>query len=142
MTGATIGGFKVYMGTAASPSVMSTAIEEVISVSGVGRTNQLEDATNFDSPSGTKEFIAGLAEGDEVIIECNYLYTGNAQQLLVMAAVDARSTRTFRLAYINSSPEKRFKFDLALLGWKVTPSATARSQISFTGKISGTIVHP
>jgi len=141
MSGASIGGWKFYLGTTASPAVMN-AVEEVVSVSGVGRTNQLIDVTNFDSPSGTKEFAGGLAEGDEVTIECNYLSTSNTQQLAFMAAVDARSTRTFRLAYINSSPEKRWKFDAACLNWSVTPSATDKSTIKFVIKISGSITHP
>jgi hypothetical protein len=136
-TAATISGFSFLLGTAASPQVL-TAIEEVISVSGVGKTNQLLDVTNFDSDAGTREYIAGLAEGDEITVECNWK-SGATMQLAAMVAVDSGATRNARLRYNNSSPQRSWSFGAVCLGYAVAPSSTEQNRITFTYKISGAV---
>lgn len=137
MTAATIGYWKFYLGSAASPQVLA-AIEEVYTVSGVGHTNQLVDVTNFDSPAGTKEFIAGLAEGDQITVDCNYIPTAT-NQIAAMTAVDSGATRLARLEYTNRSPVKRFAFSVVCLGYTVAPSPTERNTLKFTFKITGSV---
>jgi hypothetical protein len=134
MSGASIGNWKFFLD--ASP------IEEVFSVSPVGKTNALEDVTNFDSPSLTKEFIAGLAEGDEITIQCNYLSSLNTQQLAMMAAVDAKQTRSFKLSYIGVTPSKDWTFNAVCLKHGVGPQVSNKSTITFIVKISGNVTHP
>jgi Lambda phage tail tube protein, TTP len=137
MTSATISYFKWYIGTTASPQVL-TAIEEVYSVSNVGHTNQLVDVTNFDSPAGTKEYIAGLAEGDEVTVECNYV-PGATMQTVAMASVDSGLTKKFKLTYTNSSPNRSWSGTAVCMGYSVAPSPTERNSIRFTFKITGAV---
>ena len=137
MTSATISKFKFYLGTNASPQVL-TAIEEVRSVSGVGQVNSLVDATNFDSPANSREYIAGLADGSEITVECNYV-PGATMQVAAMTAVEAGATRKARLTYTNSSPNKTFSFDVVCLGYEVVPSPTEVNAITFTFKITGAI---
>lgn len=137
MTSATISKFKFYLGTNASPQVL-TAIEEVRSVSGVGQVNSLVDATNFDSPANSREYIAGLADGSEITVECNYV-PGATMQVAAMTAVEAGATRKARLTYTAASPEKRFSFDVVCLGYEVAPSPTEVNAITFTFKITGAI---
>lgn len=134
-TQATISKWKLYFGSSASPSVLA-AVEEVFSVSNVGVTNSLIDVTNFDSPEGTREYIAGLADGDEITVEANY-YPAATQQASVMAAVDAQATRPMRLNYTGSSPEKTWRFDAVCLAYSIVPSSTERNTIQFTFKITG-----
>jgi hypothetical protein len=110
-------------------------IEEVLSVGGVGKTNDLIDVTNFDSAAGTKEYIAGLADGSEVSIECNYLESAAGQTALV-ADVDAQATAAFVLTY-NSAVT--YTFNAACMGYQITPSVSEQNKISFTIKISGDI---
>jgi hypothetical protein len=55
MTQANISQFALQLGNAASPEVFAT-IEEVLSLSGFGKTNELIDVTNFDSGL-VKEYI-------------------------------------------------------------------------------------
>jgi hypothetical protein len=139
-TAANISGWKFYLGSTASPQVLA-AIEEVYSVTNVGRTNQLVEVTNFDSPVGTKEYIAGLAEGDEITVECNYIPKAATApvQLVAMVAVEAGSTRLCRLEYTISSPIKRFSFSAVCLSYSVVPSPTERNALRFGFKISGAI---
>lgn len=136
-TQANIGRWKFYLGSTASPIVYN-AVEEVFNISGLGKTNNLVDVTNFDSDEGTMEYIAGLADGQEITVECNYVPSAT-QQAAMISAVDTQVNRSFRIAYIGSSPEERFTFEGVPLSWVVTPSPTERNTISFTVKISGDI---
>jgi hypothetical protein len=136
-TAANISGWKFSIANAASPEVL-TAVEEVRTVSNVGKTNTLVDATNFDSPAGTREYIAGLADGDEVTVECNYLPSATMQGIAT-SAVDNRQARQCRLTYTASSPERRFTFTGVFLGYSVAPSSTEINTITFTIKISGNV---
>lgn len=137
MTAATISKWQFAIGSAASPQVL-TSITEVYSCSGVGKTNQLVDVTNFDSPVGTKEFIAGLAEGDEIAIEANYV-PSSTSQALAMTAVDNGDTRLFRLTYTGSSPNKKWDGSVVCIGYSMVPSPTERNAIRFTFKITGAV---
>jgi len=136
-TQANIGRWKFRLGDGTSPEDYDD-LEEVFSISGLGKQNQLEDVTNFDSPEGTMEYIAGLADGSEIAIECNYVPNAEIQEDMI-AAVNARLNRSFQIAYIGVSPEETFNFEGVPLGWSVTPSPTNRNTISFTVKISGDI---
>jgi hypothetical protein len=134
---ANIGRWKFRLGSTASPIVYAD-LEEVFSISGLGKTNNLVDVTNFDSDEGTMEYIAGLSDGQEVTIECNYI-PGATNQTAMIAAIDAQTNRAFQVAYIGSSPNEVFNFQGVPLGWVVTPSPTEQNTISFTVKISGDI---
>jgi len=137
MTSATISNWQMEIGTNASPQVL-TAIEEVFSVSGVGVVNNLVNATNFDSPAGSMEYIAGLADGSEFTVEANYIPTAT-HQAVVIAAVDAGETRLARLRYTGTSPEKTFSFSAVCLGYELAPSVEDRNTMTFTFKVSGNI---
>lgn len=136
-TAANISNWQFYIGTAASPQVL-TAIEEVTEVTGFGHTNDLIEVTNFDSPTGTKEFIAGLADGDEFTVTCNYLPAATHQPV-VMTAVDNGDTRLARADYTGASPNKTFSFSAVCLGWSLGPNTTEANTLTFTFKVSGDI---
>ena len=137
MTAATISKWKAFLGSVGSP-VTYTSIEEVFTISGVGQKNDLLDVTSFDSPAGTKEFIGGLADGQEVSIECNYIATA-PQQLALLAAVNAKVNRQFRVSYVGISPAKTYNFTGTPVSWEVTPSVDNKNTIKFSVKISGAI---
>lgn len=136
-TAANIGRWKAYLGSTGSP-LTYTAIEEVFEVTGLGQTNDLVDVTSFDSPEGTKEYIGGLADGQEITINCNYLPAGT-QQAAMITAVETKVNRHFRVSYVGVSPAKTFTFDVAPLSWVVGPSVENKNTLSFTVKISGSI---
>ena len=138
MTQANIGNWKFYLLlTSTSPNAYA-AVEEAFTISGLGKTNNLVDVTNFDSPTGTMEYIAGLADGQEITVECNY-YPSATVQAAMIAAADAGLNRSYRISYIGSSPIETFTFTGVPLSWVITPSATEQSTITFTVKISGDI---
>jgi hypothetical protein len=137
MTAATTSNWQCYIGTAASPQVL-TSIEEVFSISGVGKTNELIDVTNFDSAAGTMEYIAGRADGAEFTVECNYV-PGATHQPVVMTAVDSQATRLARIDYTGSSPNKTWSFSAVCLGYEISPSVDDRNTITFTFKVTGDI---
>src|SRR5690554_5155719 len=120
MSQANIGKWKFRIAQGTSPETYS-AIEEVFSISGLGKTNQLEDVTNFDSPEGTMEYIAGLADGAEITIEANYIPGATQQEKLITAVNDGTNT-DFQVAYTGTSPEETFNFTGVPLSWTVTPS--------------------
>jgi len=136
MTQANISQFALQIGNAASPEVFAT-IEEVLSISGFGKTNELIDVTNFDSGL-VKEYIAGLADGAEITVEANYFSTATNQQVLKTAA-DAGQTRNFKLNNNVPSPSEVFNFAAVCLSWTIEPSPTEQNRISFTLKITGDI---
>ena len=111
-------------------------LPEVISISGVGATNALVDATHFDSTA--REYISGLADGTEVSVECN-MVQGNAVQQRIIADVAARNTVNCKVTFDYSSPVDTFSFAAVALGWTINPSVDDRNTISFTFKISGSI---
>lgn len=137
-TQANISGWKFYIGSG-SPSNYS-AVEEVFEVSGAGQTNDLEQVTNFDSPEGQHEYIGGLADGDEVTIQANYV-PGATHQKAMVAAVAAKVNRDFRIAYTRPSPDITMDFEGVPLHWSIVPSATGRNVIQFRVKISAVAVN-
>lgn len=136
MTQANISQFKIQLGDAASPEVFAN-IEEVLSIGGFGKLNELIEVTNFDSGLN-KEYIAGLADGQEITVEANY-YEAATQQQALIAAVDAGSTRNFRIVNEVPSPDETFSFACVCLGWNIVPSPTEQNRITFTLKITGSI---
>jgi len=136
-TSAFIGAGNVAFSVASTSSPASyDALPEVISISGLGAQNELVDATHFDSTA--REYIAGLADGVEVTVECNYVQN-NAIQERIVADVAARNTVNCKAVFDFASPQSSFSFAAVALGWQIAPSVDDRQTISFTFKISGSI---
>lgn len=127
MTAATIGDW-VFSHAAAE-------LEEVLTLTGLGKSNSLVDATNFQSPAGTMEYIAGLADGSEITVTCNYIHDGIAQLALV-ADVDSQATAAFTLA---NGANTTYSFSAVCMSYSVVPSVTDQNQIEFGLKVSGDI---
>ena len=138
MTQANISNFKLAKATVGSPATYQD-IEEVLSISGVGVNNELVNVTNFDSGS-SQEYIAGLSDGSEITVECNFLdATNGVVQNELVADVDAGNTVNFQLSYTATSPDETWSFAAVCLGWELIPSPTEQNRISFTLKITGDI---
>lgn len=133
-TNAFSSGITVSLGDAASPEVF-TAIEEAFDISGLGETKELVEATHFAS-GGSKEYIAGLADGDEFTISCNKVQ-GATQQAAMRTAAGA--TRNFQVAVTDGTTAETYAFAGVILGWGLGPAIGDRNTIEFTVKISGGI---
>ncbi len=127
-TAATIGKWTV--------STDAANLEEVLSVSGLGKTNDTIEVTNFDSPAGTKEYIPGLADGSEISVECNYIDTATAQAALI-ASVDAGSSVAVIMTY--DATAAVYTFTAAAQSWNIVPSTSDQNRIEFSMKVSGDI---
>lgn len=137
MTAAFINGTTIKRGDGATPTEVFAAIEEVVSISGLGKTKPLVDTTNFDSAA--REYIAGLADGQEITLECNYLPGGTNQQALVNDVDTDVASRNFEILITDGTTPKTYAFAVVPLSYVITPSPDDKNMISFTLKITGDI---
>ena len=136
MTDAFTGGLAVKHGDGAVPEVFTT-IEEVISIGGLGVVNPLIDTTSHDSTA--REYIAGLADGQEVSLECNRVHTAANIQDDVIAEIDAKTTFNMQITLTDGTTVKTYDFALVPLSWVVNPSTDDKTTLSMTFKITGGI---
>ena len=137
MTSAVLGsGATLQLGSGASPQVYTT-IAEVLRCGPIGSTNPEVDVTNLDSTA--KEYIAGLADGNTVDFDVNFI-AGNTQQESLRTSQAAGSTVNLKMVW-QTSPNTNAQFDLVLLGYEIGET-TSESQVmaSISGRISGSIV--
>ena len=59
-----------------------TTVAEVRNVELTGRSAEAIDVTNMDTPSGAREFIAGLIDSGEIFFDANYLPGDPSQDIL------------------------------------------------------------
>lgn len=124
--------------TTVSPNTFSE-LEEVTGGVTVGETNPLVDTSHFQSTS--REYIAGLADGDEFSAECNAVTTSPAIQQQFIALKG--ETRTLRVTVTNTrvSPNvsRTYTFSAVFLGWQLAPAVGEQDKLNFNFKISGGI---
>lgn len=138
-----VGRMILYRGDGASPENF-TPVCEAFGISGIGETNDQIDATDFCS-GGTKEYIAGLADGSEITLELNFVAgTAAAAQMAIQAAfiadVKNKVQRDFQLRCDGDADgitDLTFHWTATALSWTLNPSPTAKNAISFGLKISG-----
>ncbi len=114
-----------------------TRIPKVFSMGGLGAANPTIDVTTWDSTA--KEYIAGLADGQEVTIEMNRVLSDTTQEALI-ADVDGKLNRNFEFTMTDGTSTETFEFTLAMTSWAITPSGEDKHTLTVTGKISGAIV--
>jgi hypothetical protein len=124
------------LGSGASPQVYTT-IAEVLRCGPIGSTNTEVDVTNLDSTA--KEYIAGLADGNNVEFDVNWI-AGNTQQTSLRTSQAAGSTVNLRMVW-QTSPNTNAQFDLVLLTFDIAET-TPEQQVmaSISGRITGSIV--
>lgn len=112
-------------------------LEEITGAPTVGESLQLEDVTHLQSTA--REYIGGLADGDEITAECNRVIASPSVQDYFIA--NQGQTESFRATCLNRrvSPNtsKVYTFDAVLNRWSEAPSVGTASKINFTMKITG-----
>ena len=136
MTSAVLGkNATLQHGSGASPQVYTT-IAEVLRCGPIGSTNPEVDVTNLDSTA--KEYIAGLADGNTVDFECNWI-AGNTQQEALRTAAANGSTEHLKMVW-QTSPNTTAVFELVILNFEMgETSAEQQVTCSVSGRISGSI---
>lgn len=136
-TQAFISGYTVSRSNGDSPDTY-TDLPEVIEISGFGQSNDLVDATHFGS-GGSREYINGLSDGQEITITCNRL-PDNAVQSNCIADVGNKSVRTWQITESDGRGNtETFTFAAVAMSWGIGPSVDDRATIAFGLKISGAI---
>ena len=115
------------------------AISEATEVSGLGQTYPQVDVTNFDSTA--KEYIAGLADGSEVSVTCNFLPGDSGHVALTAVGGTNGSGSKFGLIFTTTDGTTTlvYTFDVVNLGYEITPAIDDKNAIGFTFKITGAI---
>jgi hypothetical protein len=136
MTSAVLGsGATLQLGSGASPQVYTT-IAEVLRCGPIGSTNPEVDVTNLDSTA--KEYIAGLADGNSLEFDVNWI-AGNTQQTQLRTDQAAGNTVNLKMVW-PTSPNTIAQFDLVLLSFEISEtSAESQVMASVSGRITGSI---
>lgn len=133
-----VGKVFIEVGDGDSPELFARYCN-VTDISGFGEKNDQVEVTTFCS-GGVKEFIPGLAEGQELSLTANYALEDTVQEQLI-SDVKGKVTRNFKLVIGDDSPVSRtFAFALAMLSYEIDPSVSKQNEIKFTGKQTGQIV--
>jgi len=141
MSGPFLNGWTFSRSANTSP-LSFTQLTNVTSVSGIGKTNPLVDVTSFDSAA--REYIAGLADGNEVTMEINYI-PGNTAHEAIRSDVNNGLNFVFRAEVVDETsttspqPSETFEFTATALSWELQPSVDDKNMVAFTFKISGDI---
>jgi hypothetical protein len=138
-TNAYLSNIKVELADTTVSPITYSELEEVVSGVTVGETAPLVDVTHFQSTS--REYISGLADGDEFSLECNAVTTSPAIQQQFIALKG--ETKTLRVTATNTrvSPNvaKYYTFSAVFLGWSLVPNVGEGDKLNFTFKITGGI---
>jgi hypothetical protein len=134
-TEAFVGNIFLYRQAPGSPPYAKVC--QVFGLSGLGQTNALVDATTFCS-AGNREYIAGLADGQEITVEANWESNTAALEAMIQDVKD-KLTLNYYIQDESESPYVRFSFAGVALSWVLNPSVDDRNTITFGIKISGDI---
>jgi hypothetical protein len=128
------------MGDGTSPENFNT-IAEVTSIGALAQRKDLIEVTSLTSLA--KEFIGGLAEGQEMTIVANWIPTDVSQLAVLAAAAGISSAKNFRYKMPAGGANKMFTFAALIMSSEVgatTPNAAV--PFTFGLKISGPILGP
>lgn len=131
-----VGKFFFERGDGGSPEAFERLCQ-AMNINGLGETNDLVDVTTFCS-NGNREYISGLADGQEMTVEANY-ESGDALITAMINDVKNKTNKNYRVIEDNGSPETVYSFAGTPLSWVLNPSVDDKNTISFTIKISGEI---
>lgn len=131
-----IGKIFFEVGDEASPTAY-TRLCPVFSISGFGKTRQLEDVSTFCS-EGNIEYIAGRGDGNDVDIELNYVGDDDDVEDLIDFC-DEGAEGPFRLVNENVTPNKYLAATLVGMKWNIGPSVSSKNTLTLGFKISGEI---
>lgn len=118
------------------PPETFTTVAEVTNIGGPNLSADLVEVTHMESPSGFKEYIAGLKDGGEVTIDFNFINDTTQKQLVTDLQAGTKSN--WKIVWsLAGNPEWTFAGIVTAMG----PTAPAGDTItgSATIKISADI---
>ena len=104
-----------------------------------GETTPLLDATHYQSTS--REYIGGLADGEEFSCTCNRVHSSPNYQATLIGLKGLTRTMKVTITDTSVSPNTSviYMFDTVILGWNEAPPVGEIDKITFNFKISGGI---
>jgi len=134
-TQASIGYGTVFSLESAPGSGSFVRIAEIDDLTPPNEKADVLDATNFDSPDGYKEFIAGMVDPGDLKAAMNFL-PGSASETLILAA---RASRVSYAAKIVFPAGQTWIFQLLVLEYAPAAPADKKMTCTVSGKVSGSI---
>jgi hypothetical protein len=135
-TDAFVGDLSLYVGNGGSPEAFGIYCE-VTDLGDIGEKNDQVEVTTLCN-GGSKQYIAGLSDGQEFDFTANFAI-GDTNQASLIASVKAKENRNFQVKAGADSPQAEFAFNAAMLSWAFAGSTSKQNTIKFTAKISGPI---
>lgn len=105
----------------------------------IGESKPQIDVTSLCDTA--RAYRAGLADGAQITLKCNYLSTDTFILMLYQAFKNA-TIIPFKLMADDTSPPEFFQFFASILGWNVTTPVGGKAEVSFTLKITGDVAVP
>ena len=130
------GGFRFKVGDGESSETF-TALEGMRGAPQIGKTNPLIDTTDFDSNS--REYMAGLSDGQEITIDCKKDLSSGTQQAVLVGHVNAGTNVNCEAVWTDGTNTTTYAFAVTAIGYSNQPSYEDVNMISFTLKITGDI---
>ena len=133
------GGITVKRGDGGTPTEVFTLINGLITSPNIGKTNPLVDVTDFDSAA--KEYIGGLADGNELSLSFHYDAdsASNTELVGLQSDVDNKTNRNLQVVVTDGTNTDTYEFGVTPLSWALNGGPEDVATIDFTLKISGAI---
>lgn len=133
------GGITMKLGDGGSPTEAFTLIPGLTSPPTLGKTNPLVDVTDFDSAA--KEYIGGLADGNEITATFHYDADSstNTQLVALQTAVDNKTNKNVQVVVTDGTNTDTYEFAVVPLSWTLGGGPEDVATLEFTLKISGAI---
>lgn len=136
----TTGAFKEGWGMRISdgqPSPTFNELEQILEPPALGNTGELIETTNHQS-LGSKEFIGGLLDGEELSVQCNYI-SGATVQTQLREASKASENVNAEIYISDGVTLETFEVELVVLGAQINLATAEQNKITFNLKVSGVI---
>lgn len=138
MTTAVLGSTTIVkIGNGSSPQTFTT-VHEVRNVQGFGRSRALIDVTHLLSPNSYREFIAGLKDGKQFTMMCNF-DPSQSTHVTLMSDVEDGTARAYKITFPQFTPDKTYNFTGLCIDADLPVSPDAEVTITFTIKPTGAI---
>jgi hypothetical protein len=119
--------FTFQIGTGSPPTFADFCA--VTDSGSIGESKPQIDVTSMCDTA--RVYRAGLADGAQITLKCNYL-SGDTAILALYQAFKNHTTETFRLLADDTSPPEAFEFQASVLGWSVATPVGAKAEVDFT----------
>lgn len=122
-------------GDGGTPTEIFTTLLENIELNGPALTRETIDATNQESPSGFREYLAGLADGGEVSGTGNYIE--DTTQASLRADLENGTKRNFQLVVPFKAGSKTWSLSGFVTSFAPTYPVDDKMTYAFAIKLTG-----